>query len=63
MLVSDYLEESGFPKRAMDRLLHSYLADKFSFRNGNGKTTPFWIITPVFEAMQERGDFKDILEG
>ena len=62
MMLRDYLEESGFPENAMYRLLHSHLGTKFSFRTGSGKTSPFWIIVPVFERMQETGDFKEVLE-
>lgn len=57
-----YCEETGFPVRAMDRLLHSYLADRFSFRTTTGKTAPYYIIVPVFEAMQEAGEFREVLD-
>lgn len=63
MLLANYCKESGFPVRQMYRLVHSCLGEEFSYRTGSGRTSPFWIIVPIFEKMQERGDFKEILEG
>ena len=63
MISSQYCKETGFPQHAMEKLLHSYLADRFSFRPTSGRTAPYYIIVPVFESMQEAGEFKEILEG
>ena len=60
---SEYCKESGYPAKAMDRLLHSHLADKISFRPTGGRTAPFYVRVEVFESLEKAGEFKDILEG
>ena len=63
MSARAYCRETGFLKTHMDRLLHCYLADEFSYRSGSGKTSPYFIIVPKFERMLESGEFKEVLEG
>lgn len=63
MTMQDYCKESGFPINAMKQLVHSYLGERFAFRTTTGKTAPYYIIVPVFESMQEAGEFKEVLEG
>ena len=63
MIWNEYCEETGYPVRAMKRLLHSYLADRFSFRPSEGKTAPHYIRVNVFESMEAAGEFKGVLEG
>lgn len=57
-----YCKESGFPIRAMQQLLHCYLAPEFCFRTTSGKTAPFYINTVKFESMLEAGEFREVLE-
>lgn len=57
-----YCSETGFPRTQMDKLLHSFLGAEFSYRSGQGKTSPYYIIIPVFERMLEAGEFREILE-
>lgn len=63
MSANEYCHETGFKRSCMDRLLNCWLSGEFSYRSGNGKTSPYYIIVPVFEKMLERGDFKEVLEG
>ena len=60
--ANQYCQETGFPRTQMDRLLHSFLGKDFSYRSGQGKTSPYYIIVPTFEKMLERGDFREVLE-
>lgn len=60
--ANEYCQETGFKRSCMDKILHSFLGAECSYRSGQGKTSPYYLITDKFERMLERGDFKEILE-
>lgn len=62
MSANEYCKETGFPRTHMDKLLHSFMGEEFSYRSGQGKTSPYYIIVPTFERMLDNGEFREILE-
>lgn len=63
-LARAYCKETGFPVRTMmEKIVHCAEAQECIFRNGSGKTSPFYVNIPVFEKKLARGDFREVLEG
>jgi len=63
MSAKDYCEQTGFEKTHMEKLLHCSLAPEFSYQRGKSRTSPYYVIVPIFEKMMVRGDFWEVLKG
>lgn len=60
--VKEYYDETGMPISAMMKAIHSEYGESFSFRTGSGQTSPYYIITPLFEHLLDSGALKEVLE-
>lgn len=59
MSVRSFCKETGFPVRAMDKLVHSHHKAKFTFRTSGKANAQIMIKTDAFKQMLDRGDFKE----
>lgn len=53
-----FLKESGYPREMVDRALHCWFADKFSFRSSDKPKAKFFIVCDEFEYFRRQGEFK-----
>ena len=53
----DFIKESGYPEQLIDRALHCWFADKFSFRTSDKPNAKFMIICDEFEYFRRQGEF------
>lgn len=63
MTITEYNRETGFPIRALRQLARCSRSEEFGFRRmTSGRTSPWYIIVPVFQKAEEAGAFKEVLE-
>lgn len=59
----EYCKESGYPRRCMERLLASRMAEEFCFPTSGSGNASRIIRVDVFEKMEKAGEFAEVLEG